>query len=685
MTTSSGSDASAPRVNSDATLASLAYINVTWQTSHASYVDNFVPFILEALRTSSGPADPAQIREIVQARFGLDFPANVIRSLIDRAVRKGKIKRITRSPTVQLADGVAQDLPDLVAQQADCRRQQNNVVNALVNFARDRFELDWTIDSAEEALIEYIEQHVLPLLVSSVRGTPYVEDTDPLQGRGYVVSSFVAAVFESEPVTFGYLDQMIKGSMLSSALYVDSTGQVTRRFRNTTLYLDAPICLRALGHEGDEAREAVTALLTLAQSQGAELACFDHSLKEMRGILQGARAALARTPGAESAIRGVARHYRDSGGTAADLDLALANLERELERRRIRIVSPPSHAAAFNVDEVQFEEVLQRIVGYRDQSTLRVDLDSLTAVHRLRRGSSDSHLETCRAVFVTNNYNLVKASRTFFNSGNHEWPLAMLDNAITTLLWVKTPTSAPDLPRRQIIADCYAALAPSASLWTKFVDEVNRLDQRGIIDAAGVALLRYSHEAQRAVMDITFGDPHNVSENTIRTALQRARDAAAEPAEAAREKAVARAELAENEEVHARFKAEQSQAEARELRERLDALEERNASTEAAIRRRITKRAKRLATCAKVVAAIVVAASIVIGVGSVFPSLTGWIPGGASDGLKIGGLLAFLLGIGTLWKGKSVTEWIEHWRDAAIRRALIKAGLPHNPSTERRG
>ncbi len=664
-----------PRVNNDATLASLAYINVTWQEGNASYVDNFVPFVLEALRTAPGTLEPVTIREIVQTRFGLDFPANVIKSLIDRGVRRRRIERVTGSRAVRLAAGVAKSLPNMVAQQADCRRQQNNVVNALVGFAQDRFNLQWTADAAEEALIEYIEQHVLPLLVSSVRGIRYSDGDDPLQGRGYVVASFVADVFENQPVTFGYLDQMIKGSMLASALYVDSTGQVTRRFRNTTLYLDTPICLRALGHEGEEAREAVADLLSLAQSQGAQLACFEHSLREMRGVLRGARSALTRTPGAESAIRGVARHFRESGGTPADLDLALANLDRDLERRRIRVVSPPSHTAALNVDEDEFEEVLQRIVGYRDQSTRRVDLDSLTAIHRLRNGSSDSHLETCRAVLVTNNYSLVKASKAFFTSGRHEWPLAMLDNAITTLLWVKTPASAPDLPRRQIIADCYSALAPSASLWTKFVDEVDRLDERGAIDADGVAMLRYSHEAQRAVMDVTYGDPRNVTEANIQTALDRARHAAAEPAQLARAEAQSRAELAENHEVQARFDAEQSQAEAAQLQRRLDAVEARQSRAEVAIRNRITRRATFGARTAKFSAGAIVVASVIVGIGSFFPSAIEWLPSDGALGLKIGALVGFLIGAWTLWKGKSVTEWIDHWRDLAIRRALLKAGM----------
>ncbi len=75
------------RTNPDATLTSLAYINVTWNESKASYVDNFVPYALEALRLAGSPQTAAQISKTISDRFGLNFPVQVIKTLIDRAVR----------------------------------------------------------------------------------------------------------------------------------------------------------------------------------------------------------------------------------------------------------------------------------------------------------------------------------------------------------------------------------------------------------------------------------------------------------------------------------------------------------------------------------------------------------------------------------------------------------------------
>ena len=311
----------------------------------------------------------------------------MIKTLIDRAVRIKKVSRIDRSPEVDLAPGVGDTLPDIAREQASCGRRQSALVSALMQFVAERFHVEWTETAAEEALVNYIDAHAIPLLASAVRSSPFVDGE--LQGDGYVVAAFIGQLAEQDAVLFEFVDQMIKGSMLASALYVDSSGQVHRRFRRTTLYLDTSICLQALGHEGEDARAAAQEMLTLALSQDAELACFRHTVKEMRGILDGVKGVLRRSPGAESATRGVAKHFRAMEMTVNDVDLALSSLDDDLNHLRIRIVSTPDYAEALSVDEAALEEKLQSSVGYQSRSTLVPDLQSLPAIHRLRRPHAD--------------------------------------------------------------------------------------------------------------------------------------------------------------------------------------------------------------------------------------------------------------------------------------------------------
>ncbi|MHB8219681.1 MAG: tudor domain-containing protein [Acidimicrobiales bacterium] len=102
----------------------------------------------------------------------------------------------------------------------------------------------------------------------------------------------------------------------------------------------------------------------------------------------------------------------------------------------------------------------------------------------------------------------MKASHEFFRmeEADHVWPHAMLDTNLATLVWLKQPHRAPDLPRKQIVADCYAALHPDDKMWNRWLAEIQRIADNGDYGDAALDIMRFSPDAQRALMDVTLGD-----------------------------------------------------------------------------------------------------------------------------------------------------------------------------------
>lgn len=178
-------------------------------------------------------------------------------------------------------------------------------------------------------------------------------------------------------------------------------------------------------------------------------------------------------PGARRAVAASIRSSKRSGrqGTLGDEHVRLRarpddRQQGGLQRGGIGEIRS-RYEEHLGVDEPALEDLLQAEVGYQNQNARRHDLDALTAIWRLRHGQAQRRLETCRAIFVTTNAPLVRAARRFFAAGydGFTWPLAVLDHDLATVAWLKRPLQAPDLPRKQIIADCYAALRPEGRLW----------------------------------------------------------------------------------------------------------------------------------------------------------------------------------------------------------------------------
>lgn len=531
------------RPNATELLTTLALINVNWEVDRRSYLDNFVPFLLEAIRDPKVHGwSEAEAQAQLERTFGLAVPTKVVGSLLRRAARRGLAVR-DNNRYVLTTEGRGDGLTPVAAARADCRRQQRNLACALATMVAARFGLQWTVEEAEEALASYIEQHAVPLLAASTRGVSIQPLEVPL-GTEYIVSIFVAEIAERDPEQFKYLDQMVKGSMLASALYVSVQGDVNRRFSNTTLYLDAPVCLKALGFEGSEAEIAARQVISMAIRQGAIVACFEHSVKEMVGVLDSAKTAL--TTGARRTDElGVLAHLRASGCTPSDVELIIERIEQRIGSLGLRVEATPPYRDHLGVDEVALEEELQKKVGYLHHPSLLTDLNSLTAIHRLRQGRSPRQLERCRAILVTDNDRMSAVGRSFFDRNEHQWPVVIMENDLAALVWVKEPQSFPDLPRAQVIADCYAALSPSRALWQKVSQEIDRLQARGAITEDDVAILRYSHEASTAIMNATLGEPTRVTGPTIREALAHAKDMASEPVARERDDALTRARAAE--------------------------------------------------------------------------------------------------------------------------------------------
>jgi len=77
----------------------------------------------------------------------------------------------------------------------------------------------------------------------------------------------------------------------------------------------------------------------------------------------------------------------------------------------LRVELTPEYTERLQIDEQALERVLENRIGYGDdRARARIrDVNSLSGIHRLRRGRPYFHIEECKAMFVTTNSSLVRA------------------------------------------------------------------------------------------------------------------------------------------------------------------------------------------------------------------------------------------------------------------------------------
>ena len=512
-------------------VASLAFLKANWDSNKHDYIENFVPFALHCVKTSASPTIslPA-LRDAIQSEFGIRIPQHVLQTVVNRAVRQRYVAR--RDHQLQRNDAALRDF-DISHARQRVLAEYDTLLQKITEYTHDHFDLEWTPSDAGTALLAFLDARGTDALGAVVDGRALPSPALSPSDAEFVISRFVTHAMTSDAAAFEMLDTIVRGSFLCNVILYPETGAVTKRFRGATFYFDTKFLLRALGLTTEAQADACRELLGLLHKQHARLACLRHTLDELHGVLRAVESSILY--GRMDRWYGETFAYViDARWSASDVRLFIDQLERKLERLHVGVHDRPS---ANNVDTTIDEKRLREIIdqrsghsGYKNPEALDRDVDSLADIFRIRQGAFPRDIESSDGVFVTTNSPMASASVEFMREQYSEFstssvPLCILDWVLTTLVWLKDPELAPELPRQRLIADCYAAVQPPDQLWRRFLEEVDKLNAKGDITEDDVSILRYSLTARAALMDVTRGNAAAFSEGTVEEILRRAVEA----------------------------------------------------------------------------------------------------------------------------------------------------------------
>ena len=541
------------------------------------YIALFEPMAADRLKSwsESNPVEPEALARAICDEWGVpSFPANVAKVLLGRAEKKGEVVRVASDRKLYPCPEVLGTSRDVSERKQEMLARMNALSSAVVRYARDVHAFEWTNDEASDALERLAEEFGAELAVARRRGTlhePGGLDSQPLA----VAHGFARWALDEQPANFDHLVAMVQGTMLLNTIYFQDVGHISNRLKVLRVYLDTPVILRALGLGPEPVCDATRELLQLLREFRVSMFVFPHTLDEIGGVLDGVAGSLRRGRRGALAQAGIGGRNREAidalvkkGVSAGEVDNMNAELEARLNALRIGREETPPHPERGQVDESRFDEVLTEVVGYKSRGPLEKDLRSLAAVDRLRRNERPRDLANTSALFVTSNTALVRAAKQFFEEADRGAPVphAMHEIGLTAQLWVRAPHPPPDLPRKLLIADCFAALNPGPELWERWVGHIVRLEDRGDISEEQVQNLIYHSQAKSALFEITHGDPDAISEATVAEVLERFESEVRRPAERAAIDEKSRADEAEGEiaELRGEVAALQTKVDARE-------------------------------------------------------------------------------------------------------------------------
>ena len=499
------------------TLTSLAILKVNWDHLGVDYVENFVPFIVELARRSQDKVIslPDMQRSMID-EFGLQLPQTALRMVISRAVKRGYVSRKDR---VFYKVQEACDQSSFRETQDAVAATHERVVTSLCEYAAANHGKEWTVHDAEAVLLDFLADRSLSLLYDIAEGSSNITVSG---GQQFVLGSFVEHIITRNAALLDDLTLLARGSLLANAMYLPDPGQIQKKFHRTTVYLDTSLLMFATGFAGHDRAAPCLELINLLAESKAKLKCFSDTRNELQGILDVCAHRL-RTHQLRDAYGPTIEYFIESGKTSSDLELMSVQLPAKLRDLGITVVDRPSFEEfQFQIDEKGFEQHLDHLIRYTNPNARIHDVDCISAIARMRSGRETREVEECRAIFVTTNTLLARATRQFFQPDAAPGSVALAINsyALANLLWLKNPTAAPELPRKWIVAHAYAATQPPAGLWKKYLAEIASLEEAGAVTTDEYLLLRHSLSAKAALMDLTDGNEDTFAEGSIKDILE---------------------------------------------------------------------------------------------------------------------------------------------------------------------
>jgi hypothetical protein len=515
---------------SEQTLTSLAILTVNWDRGH-DLIDSFVPLVAECVRKGDDePIGLIPLQKAVEEDAGIKIPAGALQAILQRCAREGLV---TKENKVYEPVRKKLEETDYLSIQQEAIRSYTTLLGKLCEFAESRHSMKWSQPEADERLLAFLRDGSVPVLAAATEGDPLPRGREQSRKAKHVLSAFAGHLADHDTEGFAALEVVAKGYVLSGVLYYPDLGKVDSRLDDLQVYCDTPFLLKALGFADRGLQAQALDLVELLRELGAKLRCFHHTREELAGVLESeARNIRAGLEGEQAYGYTMNRRFRRE-----EIEELIITIDRTLAKLGIEVTDIPDWMA--NPDESALEEALIDGVRYSRAQQTEKDARSLAAIARLRKMRRVDSFENAKAIFVTTNLDLARASSKFFADveGIGSIPVCLSVATLTHLAWVKRPLSAPDLPKHMLIASSYAALNPSRALWRRYLEALARRRETGDLSDEEYQFLRSSQEARQALMDKTLGVEDDFSPGTVDEVIARARQAIQAEAQAEANKA----------------------------------------------------------------------------------------------------------------------------------------------------
>ena len=500
------------------TLISTALLTAIFEKTKKGNIELISPFVLYIISESNSPSDSDYIKAKIESDFSfLNFPHAVLNIIINKLKKDGKIEQ--KDNKYFILSKSKREVEDFKKRMNSAETEAKEVMNALIDYLKNNTSIKINYNNVKTALASFLDKNGYIIYNNFEPSKLKVKNGDRLQ---FFIGKFIENEYNLSSDIFKLLINIIEGLLLSNVIYLQIDINSTTNLEKLNCYFDSPFLLRLIEFKTNEDNVSANELVELLKKQGAKIKCFRHSFDEVQAILR-------------NYIDN--RSFRSNGKTLEALDFEdyndvelneiYLNLENIFEQYGIVIEDKPDYKKEKYknnkyedvIDEKKLREIL--LSRYSDKNikdkVIDNDIDSVSAIVRLRKGKKVQKLEDCNSIFVTSNYDIRTSVRTLLNIDEKiEISPVIGDIDLTAIVWLRALKDNSNLPKDKLIENARAAMKPSLAIIEEFNRSLEKIKKTKYVkDGNSLQALIYTTHFSSQFMDEIEGDASNIKPSTI--------------------------------------------------------------------------------------------------------------------------------------------------------------------------
>lgn len=495
-------------MNGKKALTGAVMLETQWATRKNDIIDLITPFVEYCVAKITSPSEVIDITKVaglMQSNFGyVDIPEAIIISVFKR----NTAVFVRKNRKYFLGKSLDEIVFKIEQRKKDCERSVETVGEALFQYLSERCQHEkiHTKDQALQRLHDFFVLYGIDVGAEKLRiDTISRKNAETL----YYIARFIVEKKHDAATDYSRILDLVKGYYLETAMYLqpENGNLLSASYRDVVFYYDTPFLLQLLGYQSEEEEKKARSLHEMLKRQKASFRYFPQTKNEIMNILTAYGHSLNSGVISNRTLDGLdAKRYNSSDVERLKNTFAI-NLHSAFGVELTELPAYPQKPDG-SVDEKtvlsekDIESFIREKIGHYRPESLRADIDSGIAIHKLRNGSEGTNIEECRHLFVTTNIDFSNAFNSYYRQEVKRDTFDLIIDAgrLSAITWIKCGSIDVDVPELQLLENAYSAQQPPAELMEKFTEVLTKMESEGEIGYEEAISIRSDHYSRKELL-----------------------------------------------------------------------------------------------------------------------------------------------------------------------------------------